>query len=129
MEVDSASAAVAELDAESDCDADCAERGDEYRASRAILHHADFGVPLGMQVIGQPLEGGVEQLRCEHGATGEDCQCPPDRSRPQNDECDHYGAECKCLQPQAVLVSQTLSDAIAGVSQPPQKWLIFNFER
>ena len=56
------------MDHERDPDAQGPEHGDEHGPGGAVLHDADLGMALRVQVIGQRLDRGVDQLRREHPA-------------------------------------------------------------
>ena len=58
---------------------ECPERRDQHRRGRAVLGDSGSRLSLRVQLIGEALDRGVEQLRRQHRGAGEQHQRPPQR--------------------------------------------------
>lgn len=100
------SLALYQMDKQSSCHRQSAERGHEHRSCRAILGNANLLVMFGVQVVGQRLERGVEKLSGYDCGTRERHERPPQRLRPRcNQETDHH-CQRRCLKFQTVFHPQ-----------------------
>ena len=60
-------------------DSHCHARANQHRRGGAILDDPDPGMALRVQMVGEMLQRGIEQLRRKDDATREQHESPPER--------------------------------------------------
>jgi hypothetical protein len=102
-------------------------RGNQDGASRAILDDPDPGMTLRMQVVGQMLQGGVEELRGNHRTTRQQHESPPQRLDSQHDQSDHHGYQGTQLESEIGLTAPGGRQTGYGTPQPADEGLVLMY--
>ena len=101
----------------------------EHGPCGTILGDLDAGVQARMQVVNQVFKCRIEQFSCQHQATVEQQQRPPDHCRLAPGEHDHNQEGGKALQAKARFETQGGGNAAQGKSHALEKGLVLHGER
>jgi len=88
-----------------------ADHAGKYGCRGTILHRPDLRMNLGTEMVGQPLDGGVDELRCEHAGARERYSRPPDGLGPKYGESRQDRSQRYHLETHAALRAQGLAQA------------------
>jgi hypothetical protein len=101
----------------------------EHGSCGTVLGDLDAGVQARMQVINQVFKRRIEQFSCQHQATVEQQQCPPDHCRLAPGEHDHDHEGGNALQAKARFQTQGGGNAAQGKSHALEKGLVLHGAR
>lgn len=106
---------------ECDTDADGAGHRDEYRRRGAILDDLDLRMEFRIQMVGQGLDGGVEELRGENRRARQQDRCPPEGAGAKHHQRDHHERNHQNFEPHAALGAQRMPEARERKAGAPQE--------
>lgn len=100
-------------------------RHDQHRACQSIFDDFDRRMMIGMNMVDQFFNRGIDQLYRQHASAGEQKKRPPDRGRLRDDKDEDNACQTADLGAKAAFAAKTGKDARESIEEALSYRLIF----